>query len=275
MSTKPKGETESEVSEQHVQFSTSVGYFDNYTEALEAFREEGIVVFRDGALFSKVTDPANVAMCVSKIEGQALNSLELHSSNELTIGLEFSKVLDYLQGVSNTSEVEITWPVMDSGKNMMKLHVIDEDLEFLTTTVDSSAVPPMPQSDPLSHKNRAVVSGTQMKKVANHAGKIIDEDTGSLVFETYGGVLEIRAEDKVEGKFTKKFHQSGPTDAEGLEEHETEIAYSYIQDVKKMLGRGDETTIHIKESHPVRFDINLDDSGNAQVLYIIAPRVET
>lgn len=274
MSTRSKGETQSEVGEEHVKFSTSVGYFDNYMEALEAFREEGVVVFRDGALFSKVTDPANVAMCVSKIEGQALNGFNLNGTDELEAGIKFSRVRDCLKGVSNSSELEVTWPVIRGSSRLVELNVVDEDLQFEIPTVDPDTVPGMPQQEPLSHTTRVVVGGSQLKKAITHAGKIAQQEGASVVFETYEAVLQLRASDQVDGNFTKQFHQSGPSDGDGLGEYQSEIALSYMDDVRTLLGRGDEVKIHIADNKPVRFDVNLDDNGDAQVTYLIAPRID-
>lgn len=275
MNTRSRGETESEVADKHVQFSTSVGYFDNYMEALEAFREEGIVMFRDGALFSKVTDPANVAMCVSKIEGQALNGFKLENADELEAGIKFSRIRDCLKGVSNSSELQITWPVQRGSSRLVELSAIDDDLQFEIPTVNPDTVPDIPQQNPLSHSTRVVVGGSQMKKAVNHAGKIAQKEGASLVFETYDGLLQLRASDQVDGNFTKQFHQSGPSDGEGLGELQSEIALSYMDEVKQLLGRGDEVVVHVADDKPIRFDVDLDDNGDAQVTYLIAPRLDS
>lgn len=268
-------EPTTEIEEEHVQFSTNVGYFDKYLEALESFRDEGVVVFSDSRIFSKVVDPANVAMCVSKIEGQALNSLNLTASDSIRAGLRFERIRDCLKGTSNNSELEVTYPVVAGGARMIKLDVIDEDLQFEISALDPESVPSIPQKDPLSHSTRVVVSGKDLKKAIGHAGKIASDDGGSIILETYEGVFQLRASDKVDGRFSKQFHQSGPDDNGGLGEHQTEIALSYMSDISKLIGRGDEVTVHIKDTNPVRFDVDLDDKGDAQVVYLIAPRIDS
>jgi len=275
MSTKSKDKDESEVADKTVVFSTNVGYFDNYMEALEAFREEGTVIFKDNGLFSKVTDPANVAMCVSKIEGRALNGFTLTGTDELEAGIRFDRVRECLKGVSNTSELVVTWPVSRHGSKLIQLDVVDEDLQFEITTVDPDAISDIPQQDALSHNTRVVVGGNQLKKSITHAGKISQKDGGSIVFETYEGVLQVRTSDKVDGNFKKQFHQSGPSSDGKLGEHESEISLQYMNSVRTLFGRGDEVTVHIADDKPVRFDVHLDDNGDAQVMYLIAPRIKS
>lgn len=268
-------QNQTQIEENHVQFATNVGYFDKYLEALESFRKEGIVIFSDDKIFSKIVDPANVAMCVSKIEGQALNSLDLVASGNMKTGLKFERIRDCLKGTSNTSELEVTWPVSTGSARMIRLDIIDEDLQFELTTLDPDTVPKIPEKDPLSHSTKIVVDGKDLKKAIGHAGKIADDDGGSIIFETFDEVFQLRASDKVDGRFNKQFHQSGPSDEVELGEHQTEIALSYMEDIAQLIGRGDEVTVHIKDTNPVRFDIDLDDSGDAQAVYLIAPRIDS
>lgn len=268
------GAKTTEAAEQHVKFSTNVGYFDKYIEALECFRDEGILVFNSKQIFSKVVDTANVSMCVSRIQGQALNSLSVEGADELRTGLRFERIRECLKGTSNNSELEVTWPVVDAGSRLIRLDIIDEDLQFELSTLDPDSVPQIPQKEPLSHATRIVVDGSDMKKAVKHAQKIATANGGSVVFETYDGMFQLRASDKVEGHFSKQFHQSGPTNGAGLGEHQTEIALSYLDDINQVFGRGDEITVHIKEKNPIRFDVDLDDNGDAQVIYLIAPRLD-
>jgi predicted RNA-binding protein with RPS1 domain len=58
-------------------------------------------------------------------------------------------------------------------------------------------------------------------------------------------------------------------------EHETAISIQYLKDIKNILAKGDAVTVHVKDDHPIRFDIDLDDAGDAQVVYVIAPRLES
>lgn len=266
--------TLTEPAEKNVKFSTTVGYFDKSIEALDSLRDEGIVIFREDGIFSKVVDPSTVAMCISKIEGQALNSLRLEKTEEIRAGLNFEDIRDCLTGTSSNSEIEVTWPVTDGTRNMIKLDIIDEDIQFELPTRDLDTVPNVPKQDPLSHSTRIVVSGKDLKQAVDHAGKITDDDSGSVIFETYEGVFQLRASDKVDGRFSKQFYQSGPSDEEELGEHQTEISMSYLEDINDVFGRGSEMTVHVKDTQPIRFDVDLDDKGDAQVVYIIAPRVD-
>lgn len=266
---------ETEVADEHVNFSCTVKYLDTFISSVSAFRDEGKLMFKSDNVFTKVSDPANVGMCVSKIEGRALNSLSINGADQLIAGLNFERILDCLSGVSGTSDVEITWPVIGGGTKMIRLDVVDEDLQFEINTIDTNSVADIPDVDPLSHKSRVVVDGTKLKKTIGHADKMVSVDDEGIYFETYGETLQVRTTDKTSGNFKRQFHNHDPSVEEDLGEHETAISIQYLKDIKNILAKGDSVTVHVKDDHPIRFDIDLDDGGDAQVTYVIAPRLES
>lgn len=255
-------------------FTTDVSYLRQFLDSLDSVRDEGKVIITDDKVFSKVVDPANVMMAVSRIRGRGLNAIGVDGGDEVVIGARFERLYKVLKGVSGTSEVEFTYPVVDGGTNMIDLEIIDEDVNFKIPGLDKDSVPKMPASDPISHKTRIIVPGTDFKKNINNANKVVSEDEGSVIFKTYGGVFEMLAKDKVDGSFSKKFRQSGPTEGEELDEHETEIGYRYLDDLTKPVGNADEVEVHIANEQPLRLDVSIDDEGDAEAIYIIAPRLD-
>jgi len=271
MSAKQKGEP----AEQHVKFSCTVSYLDTFIDSVDSFRDEGKLVFTEDNVYTKVNDPANVAMCISRIKGQALNSLEVNGSDELSVGVDFGRMLDCLSTVSNTSDLEVTWPIDDGGAHLMRIDVIDDDVEFDIPTLDPSTVPALSGVDPLSHRSQVRVGGSELKKAVQQAGTMIGSDGRGIEFETYGETLAMSSSDQTEGKFRKEFHNHDPSVEEGLGEHITSISIDYLEDIKNIFTKGQAVTVHVKEDNPVRFDIDLDEAGDAQVIYIIAPRLDT
>jgi len=265
---------ETEVEDEHVQFSCTTDYLDTFIDSVSSFRDEGKLVFTEDNIYTKVSDPANVGMCIAKIQGQALNSLNIYGDDQVTAGLNFEKVLDCLSGVSSTSDIEVTWPVTSGGNRLMRLDVIDEDLQFEINTIDTNSVADIPDIDPLSHKSRITVDGTNLKKAIDNADKMVGKDDSGVHLETSDEKMELSSADKTSGKFTKQFYNNDPSVDEEFEQHETIISIAYLKDIKHILAEGDAVTVHIKDDHPVRFDVSLDNNGDAKVIYIIAPRLE-
>jgi hypothetical protein len=257
-----------------VEFSTDVDYFNNFLGGLNAVRDEGKLFATEDMVFSKVVDPANAMMCVARIKGRALNGLTVENGDEVVMGIDFEKMQSLFKGVSSKSEMVFQYPVLENGSNNVHLDIVDEDIVFNKSALAANTVPDAPQDDPLKHPTRIVVSGTDLKKAINHAEKMLDPEEGTVVFGTEDDVFYIKTSDKVEGSFKKKFRQSGPSDGSGLGDHETEVSYSFMDHIKKPLSKSDEVTVHIKDKNPIRFDVDLDDEGDAQIVYLIAPRKE-
>lgn len=259
----------------NMSFTTDTAYIRDYLEAMAAVRDEGKMIVSSDNVFSKLADPTNAMMCISRIKGRALNGIEVNNAEKVQIGARWEELDDLLSGVKATSEVNIKFPVVDKAKNTLNLHIIDEDIQFTDTTLDPETVPGVPENDPLSHKTRVVISGKDLKKAITHAKKKLDPDEHAIVMGTEDDSMYMEASDQIEGSFRKTFHQSGPSDSNGLGNHETKIGFGYLDDIYKIFGKADEVTIHIKDSHPIRFDLDLDDNGDAQIIYIIAPRIES
>lgn len=264
-----------EVESEHVQFTCTVKYLDTFIESVQSFRDEGKLIFTDEKVFTKVADPANVGMCVSRIRGEALNKLEVNGTDKIEVGMMFEKVRDCISGVPGTSDIEVTYPVSSTGNRLIRLDIIDKDLQFEVSTLEPSTVPDIPDVDPLSHRSQVVVDGSEMKKTISHADKMVDQDDNGILFETYGETLQIASTDKTAGNFKKQFHNHDPSVDESLGEHKTHISIAYLQDIKKVFGKGEQVVVHVKNEHPVRFDIDLDSNGDAKVVYVIAPRLDT
>jgi len=265
---------DTEPEDEHVKFSCTVKYLSTFLDSVGSFREEGELIFTEDNIYTKVADPANVGMCISKIEGQALNSLDVQNAERLKVGLNFGNIIDAISSISNTSDIEVTWPVSSGGSRLIRLDVVDEDMQFELSTLNPDTVPNMPQADPLSHKSQVQVGGTELKKTINHAQNVIDSSNTGISFETFGETLQISSTDKTAGNFKKQFHNHDPSVDAELGEHQTFISVEYLDDIKKIFGKGDVVTVHVKDDNPVRFDIDLDDAGDAKVIYIIAPRLE-
>jgi DNA polymerase III sliding clamp (beta) subunit (PCNA family) len=265
---------DTELAEEHVRFSCTTSYLETFIEAVESFRDEGRLTFTDDNVFSKVNDPANVGMCIARIKGQALNALEVNGSDQIEIGVNYERVTDCLSTVSSTSDIEVTWPVTSGAGNLMRLDVIDDDVEFEIPTLDPDSVPAIPNVDPLTHRSQVRVGGSELKKTVQRADTMTGSSGRGINFGTYEQTLRISCTDKTEGNFKKEFHNHDPSVDEGLGEHNTSISIDYLNDIKNIFTKGEIVTVHVKEDNPVRFDIELDDAGDAEVVYIIAPRLD-
>jgi len=258
-----------------VQFETQKGYLDTYINAISAFREEGQVIATEDTIFSDVVDPSNVGMCKSKISGKGLNTYESRFEGQHVIGVSFEQWSDRLSGISSNSNVVITYPVVKQGANLMNIDVVDEDLEINLPLIDKDSVPQAPQKDPISSDTKIKVTGSKLSDVIKHCKKVESDQNKAVHFRIADSTLEIYSEDPVKGSVSKKFHSSGPQDMESVDvEKETMISIDYLDDLQSVIPSKQDITMHIDDSYPIRLDFNIDDKGDAKVIYVIAPRLE-
>lgn len=253
------------------EFSTDVGYFRQFLDALNSTREEGELTITEDAVYSEVVDPSNVMMCVARIQGKALNGLKVNGSDSVTMGANYEKISSLFSGISKNSELVFSYPVKESGRLDAKLDIVDEDIVFTTSTIDSDMVPDPPKDDPLAHPTQIKIEGSKIKDAIKHADKMSNVDKGAVEFGVDGDTFFIKTEDQVEGSFIKRFPQT----EKNLGDMSTKISLGLLNNIKKSLGSSERVTIHIKGDNPIRFDADLDDEGNAQIVYLIAPRIES
>jgi len=256
-----------------VQFETDVKYVMHYFEALEAFSDEGLLMCDGKGIFTKVQDGAKVAMSVSKITGSSLTSLTKNSDGMSQYGIDFERIGEFLKGTSKTSPVILSYPVQRDSKHYVHIDIVDEDVQFYCPLLAPDAISKPPDIDPVECETQISISGTEFKKAIDHCLKVRTDSNIGVVVSTEGNEFILRSRDQVQGAVEKKFQASGPSSDVDLGNKETTISLDYLSDIKKIIGRADEVTIHIEDNFPVRIDVPLDDVGDARIIYVIAPRL--
>lgn len=261
-----------------VQFETDVSYITDYFDAVEAFNESGIIACNGDMIFTKVQDPANVALTVSKIESEGFNSIDKTVEGTSKVALEFERILDFFSGVSKKSSTVLTYPVeKDSmgGKQFIHIDVIDEDVQFYCPMIDLGSVADIPQMDPIQCAVQVDVPGSDLKKAIKHCEKVETDGNKAIDFQTENDRLVLKSEDKTYGSVEKQFHATGPSDDIDLGNKSTQISMDYLKDIKNIISSAEDVTVHLDDEHPVRLDVPIDDNGNAKIIYVIAPRIQS
>ena len=256
-----------------VQFETQVGYITNYFDALSALREEGVLVYDGDSVFTKLQDPSNVAMAISKIEGEGLDSINIGNQDLVREGLNFERANDFFSGVNSTNTAIISYPVEEGGAHYMNIDILEEDVEFMCPLIDVSSVPQPPDMEPIVCDTQVSVPGSDFKKAIKHCMKVRTEKNTGAELKTEDNEFIIKSSDQVDGSVRKKFTASGPDSQSTMQKKETVISLDYLDDIKNIIGSSDNVTVHIDDEYPVRIDVDLDDIGDAKIVYVIAPRL--
>jgi len=258
-----------------VKTTVNAGHLTNVFEALKDVRDEGKIKFTDEGIFAKVNDASNTMMAVCKLSNAALNGINIKGGDDVLMGSEYEEVYDTLSAFGKSTELQVEYPHVVSGSHAVRFNAPDEGMEFKETVLDVDTVADMPQTEPLSHKRRIVVDGSDLKKAISNADRYVSDKENSIEMGTDGDVFYVESSDKVAGSFRKEFYQSGPADENDLGNVESSIGYVKLDDIKGVIGSANNVTVHIADSQPVRLDVDLDENGDAQIIYIVAPRIES
>jgi len=258
-----------------VKSTVNAGHLTNVFEALKDVRDEGKLKFTNDGIFAKVNDPSNTMMAVCKLSSSALNGINIEGGDEVHLASRYENMYDTLSSFGKSTEIQVEYPHKVSGSHAVRFNAPDEGMEYKVTVLDEDTVADMPQASPLSHKRRIVVSGSDLKKAINNAERFVSDEENSVELGTDDDKFYVKSSDKIDGSFNKEFYQSGPSDGDDLGNVASKIGYPKLDDVKSVIGSSNNVTVHIADSKPVRFDVDLDESGEAQIIYIIAPRIES
>ena len=265
--------------EYDVQFETDVSYIRSYIDAVEAFEsnEDGIIACDGDKIFTKLQDAANVALTLSKIESEGFAMMEKTTDGLSKIGITFERVQGFFKGVSKKSSVVMTYPVQKEsmGGNFMHIDILDEDVQFYCPLLDAGSVRNIPEMDPITCSTQIKVPGSDLRDAIKHCEKVETDGNKAVHFRTNEDVLVISSEDDTYGSVDKQFHATGPASEANLGNKETMISIDYLKDIKSIIAGAGEVTVHLDEEHPVRLDVPIDSQGNAKIVYIIAPRIQT
>lgn len=256
-----------------VQFETTAGYINSFIDGVSAIRPEGQLIADDGAVYTDIKDATNVALTISRIKDSGFNSYEFRGEDEFKIGINFEQFDEYMTSVSKNSNVVCTYPIESGGPFYMHIDVLEEDLEMFLPLIDKDSVPQSADTDPISSDTRIKIDGSDFKEGVKHCMKVKSKQNNALTFRTDGNKFILESSDQTKGSISKTFASSGPSDSNNLGQKETIIGMDYVDDVKTVIGNSSEVTVHVDDEYPVRFDCNIDDTGDAKIIYIIAPRI--
>jgi len=258
-----------------VKTTVNAGHLTNVFEALKDVRDEGKVKFTEDGIFAKVNDPSNTMMAVCKLSSSALNGIKIKNGDDVLLASRYEKMHGALSTFKKSTELQVEYPHKSQGSHAVRLFSPDEGMEYKENVLDESTVADMPQTKPLSQKRRIVVDGSDLKKAISNAERYVSDEENSIEMGTDEDIFYVKSTDKIDGSFEKEFYQSGPSDDGGLGDVESSIGYPKLEDIKGVIGSSNNVTVHVADSKPVRFDVDLDESGEAQIIYIIAPRIES
>jgi hypothetical protein len=248
-----------------------VVYSDVAFRALADVTDDGVLVFTESGLYSKHSDSTDTVMCGLHLTGQALDRLAVQGAEELRVGVDFGRLRSYLHGASSDDELTLSY-----ADGSVHGELRDQSLEFEVSEVEDPTA--VPDYDFPSFETHCQVRGRQLKRTVQTFGKVLDESAAvefsmSDDAEEY---LTVRAKTETErlSKSFKKYRPPTPYKQEdpAIEDQMTTTTLKQLSGFAQIFGKSEQINVSFAEGEPVRFDMYLDETDNAQLMYSVAPK---
>tara|TARA_Y100001954_G_C15772305_1_gene585111 strand:+ start:35 stop:802 length:768 start_codon:yes stop_codon:yes gene_type:complete len=228
-------------------------------DTLKAVVEDAKFEFKENSLHIRVVDPSHVAMIQMDIDSAAFDTWEL---DETEIAFEIDMVRD-LVGLG--SEDEMLNLRADEGSGMLQASLGNVEGEFRTidpSTITARALPPL---DP---KCKVHLSGPDFIRILSAAalgGDLVTFGIGDDHFKV--------SANNTNNNIQVDFHKDNLQLFEFDKASHSQYSLSYLQPLKKVVGRVETLEIGFGENYPLALNFTFYD-GAVEVQYFLAPRIE-
>jgi len=208
----------------------------------------------------KAVDPAHVAMVDLTLRSSAFESYE---AEEVEIGVDIEKLTDVLKLAKAGEIVKL---VLDDDKNKLLIHV--GNITRRMSLVDTSGM-----SDPkvpnLSLPVRVVVKTAELSQGIKASESVSDHIT--LIANNDGFELNSEGDtDSVNLKLPKDLLE----ELEAPEATKSLFSLDYFSNMIKSISSSEFVKMSLGSDYPVKLEFDIA-SGNGEVRYLLAPRIES
>lgn len=224
-------------------------------KSLSFINKEGIVLFTNDGINTKLVDPANVSMVDLTIP--AADFLCYDIEKEFELGLAFDKTLDFISNAKNT---QVSLKPTNS-----KLEIKFDNACFTQSTIRTKLLRAQPKIPVFEYDVKIELKTKLFAKGIKACAKLADYITFTMLKDTF--TLSAKS-----NKDTVSATIENPL----IDKSDTAIAiYSedYLSDLMKGIAHSNEVTVEMSMDFPLTIKTGICKTGT--LTYILAPRIES
>jgi proliferating cell nuclear antigen len=233
--------------------------FVECVDALQTLVLEAKFMLTPEAMSVNAVDPANVAMVGLALPSAVFDSYE---ATEAELGIDLKKLSDVLGMAAKDEIVELE---LDEVQHRLVIKM--RGLEYTMSLLDPSSIRKSPKMPNLQLPGLAVIHGDNLKRGMKAAGKVSDYVSVGIHGDTFF-IESVGDVDSVRFELTRE---------QMLEVRSSEVkalySLDYLNDISKIAGKSERVSIELGNDYPVKISHSVAGEGN--VVYIVAPRVES
>ncbi len=241
----------------------NAGLLKSSVDTVSVLVDECKVRLDEDGLSIKAVDPANVGMVELDIPA---DSFESYEADDELLGLNLVRFQD-ITGMANKGDSI----VMELDEETRKLLIRIDGLRYTLSLIDPDSIHQEPNVPDLDLPGNVILPGREIRRGVKAAGMVSDhmafgvsDDEGSFYMSAEGDTddvrVDLRDDDVIE-------LETGGETAQSL------FSLDYLDSMAKAIPNDAQVEVEVGDDYPVkmRFEVS---GGEAQVTYLLAPRIE-
>lgn len=237
---------------------------DSILDPVQAIVDESKFHLEDDELATTAVDPANVAMIDYSLNPAALDAYE---GDGRVIGVNLDRLSDVGGMASKDDAVDLELPDDSSKMRITVAHQLDYTLALL----DPDSIRDEPDLPDIDYPARITLTGSQLSRgvkaadmVSDHVALSVNADDNEFVVKAEGDTDDVDL----------TLDEESLVDIDADEDATSLFSLDYLKDMESAIPGDTEILIELGDELPVKLHFDLFD-GEAQVTYMLAPRIET
>lgn len=257
MSKEEKEEEEDEEDELELEIKADV--LKKLVADVTSLVDEVIVDFEKDGINIDAMDAAHVGMINLTLDEDAFES---YNSNGVTLGINMSRIDDYLKLVEKDGNVKIE--LIDDDKIMLESDDLRHKMKLLDTSdLSSKSLPDIDYDNEISLLSKHIKRGVRASSnISDHIRVRVNEDDEIMYLYTE------EQEDEIELTIDKSKWDSHDLD----DDTDGNYANDYFKNMMDCVSNSQVVTISSKNDYPIKIEYEFDE-GNGNIIFLLAPRV--
>ncbi|HMK47217.1 MAG TPA: DNA polymerase sliding clamp [Methanocella sp.] len=235
--------------------------FKDAIEAVSTLVDEAKFKITKDSMSARAVDPANVAMVAFDINAKAFDTFEATDSE---IGIDLIRFMDILGMASRDDKLEL-----HLNEETRKLEIRTGGLAYTLSLLDPGSIRKEPKVPSLELPAKIVLNGSELKRAVKAAEKVSDHMALGVKDKTF----YVEAEGDLD-KVRLEIPESSLISLNSTSNVRSLFSLDYLDDIVKSLGKAEQVNIDLGSDYPAKFTFSIA-SGNASVIYLLAPRIES
>lgn len=242
-------------------------YLAEFLEPLNAIASECRLNIDEGGIHVALVDPANYKMANADLSPEAFESYE---ATRTRIGINIGRLAEAIEFADKDDLVHLT---LD--EETRKLHIEIQNISLDIAAIDPDAVRQEPDMPDIDYPFRATINQRDIRTAVEVAEFIDETGVMTIEYDHDDATMEFSVNgDTDDSSITISEEDDEITENESTGDASSKFSVELLEGVTAPIPKESELRVGVGVEHPIEFQYEFAE-GNARVLNVLAPRVES